>query len=253
MSPGPQIRWLGAFLDVPPQDAAAVREFWSRVTGWPESEPRGDRGQFRSLVPPHGPAYLRVQELARPARVHLDLASSDLEGDRHRAEELGALHVSSDGDVVVLISPAGLPFCLVLDDTLQPEVVDADLRAPAWPRGHRSRPAQVTLDVPDDWYDDEVAFWTAVTGWTARQSGRPEFMFLVPEAGAPLQLLLQRLEPDAEQRTIGAHLDIGTDDVAGEVVRLLELGALDGGRGEGWWVMRDPVLGQPFCVTPQQP
>ena len=70
------IDWVDAFVDVPAASAAGFRSFWSAVTGWPVSAPRGDRGQFRSLLPDRAAstrAYLRVQELAGAPRVHLDL------------------------------------------------------------------------------------------------------------------------------------------------------------------------------------
>jgi hypothetical protein len=247
--------WLDVFLDVPGPVAADVRAFWSAVTGWTESSPRGDRGQFRSLLPPAGRACLRVQELAEGPRVHVDLMSHDQVGDGSRLERLGATRVMTIDDMPILRSPAGQLLCLVRDDEPRPPVPRAS-RATVWPDGHRSRVTHVCLDVAPEAYDAELAFWTAATGWGPGPASRPEYAFLTPpdptsDTAPPLRLLLQRLEQPGEASR--AHLDIGTDDIAAEVRRLLGLGAVDVGPVATWHVLRDPVVGWPFCVTNQVP
>jgi hypothetical protein len=259
------IEWVDAFVDVPERSAADFRAFWSAVTGWPESSPRGDRGQFRSLLP--GPvrasrAYLRMQELAGLPRVHLDLVAAGVNRESGvdvdsalatRADALvalGAAPVAALDCVQILTSPAGQVFCLVTDD--EPRGTGPrEGWAQTWPDGHRSRFAQVCLDVPPAAYDVELAFWTAVTGWTPHPSALPEFTHLRSPGGVPLQLLVQRLADPAAP--VGAHLDLAADNIPAEVARLLALGAVDRGPGHSWHVLADPVLGRPFCVTPQQP
>jgi Glyoxalase-like domain len=259
----PLIGWVDAFVDVPPAAAARYRTFWSAVTGWPESSPRGDRGQFRSLLPDpsvSGRAYLRIQELEREPRVHLDLictgvdsgpgveAALDRVADRMLA--LGATPVATLRRVRILASPAGQVFCLVTDD--EPRTVGPrDTWGRRWPGGQRSRFAQLCLDVPPAAYDVELAFWTAATGWTPRPSSLPQFTHLVPPPDVPLQLLVQRLA--ASDDRLGAHLDLACDDIPAEVSRLTALGATDVGPGPGWHTLRDPVFGLPFCATGQQP
>jgi Glyoxalase-like domain len=243
--------WLDAFIDVPQHRAADLRAFWSAVTGWPESSARGDRGQFRSLLPPQGRAYLRLQELDEPPRVHVDLMSEDLGGDAARLEHLGAARVLTLGDVEILRSPAGQVFCLVLDDEPRPPVPRSAWPT-TWPGGHRSRLTHVCLDVPPGSYDQEVAFWVAATGWAPSPASRPEYTFVTPPGdAAPLRLLVQRLAHQEDRA--GAHLDLGTDDIPAEVARLLALGAQDEGAFATWHVLRDPVVGLPFCVTDQVP
>jgi hypothetical protein len=44
------------------------------------------------------------------------------------------------------------------------------------------------------------------------------------------------------------HLDIETDDVEAEVLRLERLGAKRVEKGRAWWVMEAPT-GQRFCVV----
>jgi hypothetical protein len=77
--PGTSARpeWIQVFLDTP---AAAYDEavaFWSAVTGWPPSARRGEEGQFLTLLPPAGSAYVKLQAVDGPAGVHLDLDSTD--------------------------------------------------------------------------------------------------------------------------------------------------------------------------------
>jgi hypothetical protein len=52
---------------------------------------------------------------------------------------------------------------------------------------------------------------------------------------------------------VRAHLDLGTDDQAAEVQRLLSLGAKDlGVETRGWHVLADPA-GMAFCSTVNPP
>ena len=59
------IVWVTAFLDSPPETAAASEVFWTALTGTTMSERRGDRAEFASLVPDPGDACLRVQEVVQ--------------------------------------------------------------------------------------------------------------------------------------------------------------------------------------------
>ena len=63
-------------------------------------------------------------------------------------------------------------------------------------------------------------------------------------------MLFQRL--DEEQGPVRAHLDLGTDDLAAEAVRLVSLGAARLTPGRGWVALRDPV-GLAFCATENSP
>jgi hypothetical protein len=202
-----------------------------------------------------------MQELDGPPRVHLDLicAGGDaaLDAESARLRDLGATAVAEPDGVRILASPAGQIFCLVHDDEPRP-VVDRDQRAQTWPGGHRSRLTQVCLDLPPASFDAELAFWSAATGWQPSPTRYPEFVYLVPPeelAGAaptvPFHLLPQRLA-DGED-ALGAHLDLGSTDVPAEVSRLLSIGAVDVGGRQSWHVLRDPVLGLPFCVTAAPP
>jgi len=239
--------WITAFLDLPEADHHAGADFWSAVTGYPRSPSRGEHGQFATLVPPHGTDYLRVQRLDVPRpRVHVDLHVDDVPAAAVDAEALGAQEVEApDDDLRIMRSPGGFVFCLVPGS--------GGRRPPptVWPDGRTSYVDQVCLDIPPSRYDDELAFWAALTGWR-RRDPRPgsEFGRVTPGPDQPLQLLLQRL--DDEQDAVTAHLDWAASDREAEVAAHLEAGAELEGVFEGWTVLRDPA-GMTYCVTGRRP
>jgi hypothetical protein len=108
--------------------------------------------------------------------------------------------------------------------------------------------------VPPTAYDAELAFWSGATGWGSHPMSYPEYTYLRhpdAEAAPPLALLVQRLGDAGDQ--VGAHIDLGTDDQPAEVERVLALGAVEVRADLPWRVLRDPVLGLPFCVTNATP
>jgi len=240
--------WLTAFLDNAASHHHESVGFWQDVTGYAVSAPRGDDGEFATLVPPDGDAYLRVQRRHQgPDRIHLDLHVSDPRAAARSAVAAGATLVVDRGHLV-MASPGGFVFCLV------PSPASVRPRAHAHPAGGRSRVVQVAIDVPAPAYRAELAFWGAVTGWAQRSSSVSEdFRFLVPPAaeGQPLRLLLQRLGPE-DDGPVRAHLDWGTTDRAAETERHLALGAHVLAVHAHWTVLRDP-LGRAYCLTDQDP
>ena len=145
--------WIQVFLDVPAADLEAAVGFWSAVTGWPPSERRGEDGQFLTLLPAAGSAYVKVQAVDGPAGIHLDLDSADRPGAVSRAAALGATHAWTYHDVEVMHSPGGFAFCHTLVDG-----------TPALERDGSTVLDQVCLDVPAAHWDAEVAFWAGLTG-----------------------------------------------------------------------------------------
>ena len=183
--------WVTAFLDSPADDWDASREFWTAVTGYRLSAARGEHGDFQTLLPPEGDAYLRVQRLHEGApRIHLDLHVPDLRESADRAVALGAVEVAAQGHIV-MASPGGLPFCFVAaGESRRPAA--ATWTAPGGAT-HRSRVDQVALDIPAEHWPAEVAFWAALTGWPARERSDSEFAPLHRPTGQPIRLLPQRL------------------------------------------------------------
>ncbi|MDN4160122.1 VOC family protein [Nocardioides abyssi] len=234
--------WLTAFLDLAPDDLEPAVAHWAAVTGYGVSTTRGDDGEFASLLPADGDPHLKVQRLGEgPSRLHLDLHVPEVAPAVERAVALGAT-LLADGEYAVLESPGGFPFCFVTHRAaVRPAAVD-------W-GGHTSLVDQVCLDVPPRLLDRELAFWTEVTGWTARPAGR-EFHRLTRPPQGPLQLLVQRLDDD--QPRVTAHLDLSTDDRPAETARHEALGATVTGVFDEWTAMRPPA-GPPYCITDRVP
>ena len=238
--------WLHAVVDVPDSLHAESATFWSGVLGWPVGRPWPDHPELRSFEPADGAAYVHLQQIDGPPRVHVDLESEDPESTVSEALERGAQLVDTADRWQTLRSPGGLPFCVLrARDHRAPEPV-------GWPGGHRSRMVQVCVDSPRARHDDEVAFWRALLAGRWVSSTADEFAGKWHDgAGSPLQLLFQVLDED--DGPVRAHLDHGTDDRAAEVRRLVDLGAVDVGAGRGGWhVLRDPA-GLAFCVTDNAP
>jgi hypothetical protein len=55
--------WVTIFLDFPGDAFEAGVAFWREVTGYGLSSSRGEAGEFATLLPPDGDAYLRVQRI----------------------------------------------------------------------------------------------------------------------------------------------------------------------------------------------
>lgn len=237
--------WLHAVIDTPADQHAGLADFWTGALGWQLGAPWPGHPELRSFEPPEGEAYVHLQEIDGPPRVHLDLESDDPDATVDRARDMGAELIGEQDRWRALLSPGGLPFCVLEASHLEPP-------APiTWPDGHRTRMVQVCIDSPMSAHDQEVAFWRALLRGRWVSSTAREFAGKWhDDAGSPLQLLFQRLEePDG---TVRAHLDHGTDDVSTEVRRLRGLGAEEIGPGRGWHALRDPA-GLAFCVTGNSP
>jgi len=217
--------WLTAFIDLTPETYDAGVAFWEGVTGFRVSASRGERGEFATLVPPEGDAYLRVQRVADgPGGVHLDV---------HRPGQ----------PFRVRRSPGGIAYC---------EVSDPLSRRPpmaTWPGGHRSQVDQVCLDIAPAAYDDECAFWRDLVGLELKDPAYfPEFRTLDRPPDQPLRILLQRVGDDRPRVT--AHLDVYTTDRQAEVRRHLALGAEVLREHRHFTVLVDPT-GAAYCITPR--
>lgn len=244
------VSWISAFLDLPAGDFQRGTTFWSALTGYSVSPARGDHGEFATLVPTDGDDYLRVQRLGEgSARLHLDLHVEDPSAATVEALALGARELARpDGPegYVVLASPGGFVFCLVSRSAFR-------VPPPAtWPGVRRSRVYQVSLDLPGDGYDTELAFWVGLLQGRPEPSvRRPEFSWLrQPGPDVPLAVLVQRL--DRRDGPVSAHFDVGSPDRVAETERHLALGASVLTVEEFWTVLRDPT-GMAYCITDRDP
>jgi Glyoxalase-like domain len=237
--------WIHAMIDVPPDLADVSGDFWSHALGWPLGRPWTGHPEFRSFEPAGGDAYVHQQVGDHRPRLHLDIEVVDTAVEARRLAGLGAEVGPAFPDWQPMSSPGGLPFCLTRGwPRDRPDPL-------AWPGGHRTRLAQVAIDSPRDRHQTEVAFWRAATGWRWTPGDADEFAGkLDGRPGTPIRLLLQRLDSDAPATR--AHIDLGTDDIEADAVRLEGFGAERLHPGGGWITLRDPA-GMIFCTTGNSP
>lgn len=115
---------------------------------------------------------------------------------------------------------------------------------------HRSRLAHFVIDVPD--LDRATTFWLAALG-AAEEPVNPASRHVYRRLRLPdteVRVLLQCTnDPKAHKERM--HLDLETDNVEAEVLRLETLGATrwdhQQERGYDFWVMQDPWDNE-FCV-----
>lgn len=242
------VRWLTAFIDRPAASFEAAVRFWCAVTGSSLSQTRGEHDEFSTLLPPDGDAYLRAQRIEQgPGGSHLDIHVDDLAGFARRAISAGAQEQHGYNDVVVLRSPAGLPWCVVEHHGEE----HRPMPRPAGDAGALHLVDQLCIDIPAASFDEECAFWSRVTGWEQRHSSvRSEFRYLDRPVGCPLRLLLQRRDDD--DGAARAHLDLASSDRDAVVAHHVRLGATVTARFDGWTVLADPSA-TVYCVTDRDP
>lgn len=235
--------WFHLFLDVPRPRWEEAVGFWSAATGWAVSPPRGENEQFLTLMPQTGDAWLKMQAVddGEP-RIHVDLDAADREAAVARSTSLGAQPAWTYDGVPVMRSPGGLLFCHTLGEG-------------SAPRCARSEPErvvdQICIDIPRNRWDEEVAFWAAVTGRTPESTITPEFLRLAdPDPHGGLRFLLQLLEE--EDGEVRAHPDFAVAHRAAETCRHEAIGAETVDVLESWTVMRAPY-GQVYCLTDRDP
>src|SRR5215204_4563206 len=97
------------------------------------------------------------------------------------------------------------------------------MRRPARLGGRDDTVLAVVLDCAD--LDRTAAFWCGALGYSGPPAGTPgPYRKLLPGSGEGVELLLQQVpEPKAGKNRM--HLDLRVPDLAGEVDRLLALGA----------------------------
>jgi hypothetical protein len=103
-------------IDVPPADHPRELAFWQSASGLPLAQ--GTRfPEYHGAGLPGQQFGLLVQRLGGgPARIHLDVHTDDLEAEVARLERLGAERVEKVATWWVMRDPAGMVFCVVLDE-----------------------------------------------------------------------------------------------------------------------------------------
>ncbi|MFF4209755.1 VOC family protein [Streptomyces sp. NPDC001796] len=238
------IRWTYAFVDRPAQQFGRSCDFWTAVTDTKPSEPRGEDGEFLTLLPRSGDACLKAQAVRAGGGAHLDLAVEDVPALVAAARRLGADVVADHSGWAVLRSPGGVLFCAVPwhGESVRPPLVEG-------PDGAACRLDQVCLDLSPSVFDAEVAFWTELTDWESSPGSLPEFHVVRAPAGLPVRILLQRL---GTERPASVHLDLACADIAATLAWHERLGATHVADGTHWTVMSDPAGGT-YCLTGRDP
>jgi hypothetical protein len=252
---GVAFRWLTVFLDFPAAEFEPGIAFWRAVTGYGLSSFRGPGGDFATLLPPSGDAYLRVQRvLAGNGGYHLDLhvdtAEVSLDQAAGQAVALGAtVRHREAGEVIVVDSPGGFTFCLVRWEGERavppPRTIDSS---------GASRVDTLCLDIPPELFAGENAFWAALTGQAPQAAPVPGFAYLTGPAGAgmPVRLLLQQLEEAEPGQRVRGHVDFGCTDPAAAVAWHVGHGARVTGTFQYWTVLNDPA-GHEYCLVGRPP
>lgn len=230
--------WLHLFLDIPRDQWEEGCAFWAAATGWEVSPPRGEQGEFATLLPDDGDAFVKLQKIEGQPGVHLDLDGTDPAAVVRRAERLGAVPAGIEGPVPVLRSPGGFAFCAT---TAEEDVAGIG-------RSGGAVLDQICVDIPPRLWESEVAFWAELTGRRATPGRHEEFLSATDEGR--LRILLQRLGDDVERVT--GHPDFATADRDAETERHRSLGARVLGRHERWTVLEAPY-GQVYCLTDRDP
>jgi hypothetical protein len=254
MRDGVTFRWLTVFLDFPAAEFEPGIAFWRAVTGYGLSSFRGPGGDFATLLPPSGDAYLRVQRvLAGDGGYHLDLhvdtagqALQALDEAADRAVALGAtVRHREAGEVIVADSPGGFTFCLVRweEERAAPPPLAID-------RVRVSRVDTLCLDIPPEQFAGESAFWAALTGQAPQPAPVPGFSYLTgpTRAGMPVRLLMQRLDEAAPGQRVRGHVDFGCTDRDAAVAWHVDHGARVTGTFQYWTVLTDPA-GHEYCLV----
>lgn len=112
---------------------------------------------------------------------------------------------------------------------------------------HKSRLSNIIIDCQVDDIDAAARFWAAAIGRTAESDADSSEPYRMLE-GPPneMKILVQAVQHESR-----VHLDIETNDVEAEVIRLEKLGAKRIAKVKTWWVLEAPT-GQRFCVVRPQ-
>lgn len=110
---------------------------------------------------------------------------------------------------------------------------------------HRSRLSTILIDAPSGEAPAAAAFWSQALGVPARQVPDERQFTSLHGALPSLALAVQAVDDQARY-----HVDIETDDVAAETMRLVALGAVEVGRWLDCRTLRAPG-GHLVCVIPR--
>ena len=105
-------RFAGLIIDCKTDDLEVAANFWSAALGYCR-EGKSESDLYVGLNTPKNEAYVEVQKVDHPSRVHLDIETDDIEAEVKRLEALGAHRIADVKSWVVMQAPSGQRFCVV--------------------------------------------------------------------------------------------------------------------------------------------
>jgi predicted enzyme related to lactoylglutathione lyase len=104
----------GFIIDCKTKDLKQAASFWSAALGMEMRALPGEEGEtYIALDDAEKRLVIEVQTVDHESRVHLDIASDDIEAEAQRLEKLGAKRVSKVKHWLVMEAPTGQRFCVV--------------------------------------------------------------------------------------------------------------------------------------------
>jgi predicted enzyme related to lactoylglutathione lyase len=110
---------------------------------------------------------------------------------------------------------------------------------------HRSRLAGFIIDCDNADLDEAADFWAAALGYPKKSPADVSESPYVELETSDDELVVEVQQVGHESRV---HIDIESDDIEAETVRLEALGATRVGKIRTWMVMEAPT-GQRFCIV----
>jgi hypothetical protein len=103
-------RLRGFIIDCRTDDLVGAGAFWAAAFG--DARRRKPQGKYVKLDRQAG-LVVEVQKVDHPPRVHLDIASDDVEAEVARLEKLGARRIKALKNWSVMEAPTGHRFCVI--------------------------------------------------------------------------------------------------------------------------------------------
>mgnify|MGYP001312960056 CR=1 FL=1 len=105
----------GFVIDCRTEDLGEAMAFWSSALG--AMATLDAEGRYAEFDRTFGGIELLLQAVDHPPRIHLDLASDDIEAEAARLEALGAKRIGVLKRWIVMEAPTGHRFCIVTRDS----------------------------------------------------------------------------------------------------------------------------------------
>jgi predicted enzyme related to lactoylglutathione lyase len=103
----------GFIIDCKTDDLNTAAAFWGAALGMEVQELPDQAGQYVELRDPTEQLHVEVQSVSHASRVHLDIATDNIEAEVNRLVALGAKRIQQINTWWVMEAPTGQRFCVV--------------------------------------------------------------------------------------------------------------------------------------------